>query len=72
MHINKFKKIVIKIGSSTLIDEKGKPKKKWLENFAKDIKMLMKKKKQLVIVSSGAIAMGCEYLKVKKKKLKNR
>ncbi len=70
MHINKFKKIVIKIGSSTLIDEKGKPKKKWLENFAKDIKMLMKKKKQLVIVSSGAIAMGCEYLKVKKKNLK--
>jgi len=28
MYINKFKKIVIKIGSSILIDEKGKPKKK--------------------------------------------
>ena len=62
MYIEKFKKIVIKIGSSILIDEKGKPKKIWLQEFAKDIKNLIKKKKQIVIVSSGAISMGCEYL----------
>ena len=41
MYINKFKKIVIKIGSSILIDNKGKPKKKWLKEFIKDIKLLM-------------------------------
>ena len=41
MYIDKFKKIVIKIGSSILIDEKGKPKKKWLQQFAKDIKTLL-------------------------------
>ena len=70
MYINKSKKIVIKIGSSILIDNKGKPKKEWLKKFAKDIKMLLRKKKQIVIVSSGAIAMGCEYLKIKKKNLK--
>ena len=70
MHIEKFKKIVIKVGSSTLIDNKGKAKKAWLKAFAKDIKMLIKAKKQIVIVSSGAIAMGCEYLKIKKKNLK--
>ena len=67
MYIDKFKKIVIKIGSSILIDEKRKTKKKWLKEFAKDIKNLIKKKKQVVIVSSGAIAMGCEYLGIKKK-----
>ena len=44
--INKFKKIVIKIGSTILVDEKGKPKKKWLQKFAKDIKDLINKKKQ--------------------------
>jgi len=44
MEINNLKKIVIKIGSSTLIDEKGKPKKIWLKKFAKDIKNLMQKK----------------------------
>jgi len=70
MYIEKSKKIVIKIGSSILIDEKGKPKKIWLKNFAKEIKSLIKKKKQIVIVSSGAIALGCEYLGVKKTGLK--
>ena len=70
MYIDKFKKIVIKVGSSILIDKAGRPKKKWLQEFAKDIKNLIKKKKQIVIVSSGAIAMGCEYLKIKKNGLK--
>jgi len=44
MHIDNFKKIVIKIGSSTLVDERGKPKKKWLRKFGEDIKDLLKKK----------------------------
>ena len=48
MEISKFKKIVIKIGSSILIDKKGKPKKKWLKEFARDIKNLTNKKKQIV------------------------
>ena len=66
MYIDKSKKIVIKIGSSILIDKKGKPKKSWLKEFAKDIKLLINKKKLVVIVSSGAIALGCEYLGIKK------
>ena len=70
MYIDKFKKIVIKVGSSILVDEKGKPKKKWLQEFAKDIKHLIKKRKKIVIVSSGAIAMGCQYLNIKKNGLK--
>ena len=70
MYIHNSKKIVIKIGSSILVDEKGKPKKLWLKEFAKDIKLLIKKNKQIVIVSSGDIAMGCEYLGIKKKILK--
>ena len=53
MLINKFKKIVIKIGSSILIDKKGKPKKTWLRKFVRDIKFLIKRKKQVVIVSSS-------------------
>ena len=70
MYINKSKKIVIKIGSSILIDKKGKPKRTWLKEFVQDIKFLIKKKKQVVIVSSGAIALGCEYLGIQKKGLK--
>jgi len=70
MYINKSKKIVIKIGSSIIIDQKGKPKKIWLNEFVKDIKLLIKKKKKVIIVSSGAIALGCEYLGIKKNGLK--
>tara|TARA_E500000331_G_scaffold216892_1_gene207869 strand:- start:4898 stop:6004 length:1107 start_codon:yes stop_codon:yes gene_type:complete len=70
MYLNKSKKVVIKIGSSILVDSKGKPKKKWLAEFANDIKLLISKKKQVIIVSSGAIAIGCEYLKIKKESLK--
>ena len=47
MYINKSKKIVIKIGSSILVDERGKPKKTWLKEFVKDIKLLIKKKNKL-------------------------
>ena len=70
MYIDKFKKIVIKVGSSILMDENGKPKKIWLKNFAKDIKHLIDKKRKVVIVSSCAIALGCEYLNIKKNGLK--
>ena len=48
MYINKFKRIVIKIGSSILVDEIGKPKKKWLQEFAKDIKNLIMKKRMII------------------------
>lgn len=62
------KKLVIKIGSSLLVSE-GELRQKWLKNFAKDIAELVEKNFQIVIVSSGAIALGRTILKVKNKKL---
>ena len=69
MLIENSKKIVIKLGSSTVIDNKGKFKKKWISTLIKDIKKY-KGQRDLVIVSSGAIALGQKYLKIKKKKNK--
>jgi len=69
MLIDNSKKIVIKLGSSTVVDSKGKFKKKWVTSLIKDLKKF-KGKKDLVIVSSGAIALGQNYLKIKKKKIK--
>ena len=43
MYIAKSKKIIIKIGSSILIDKTGKLRKKWLKEFVKDIQFLTKK-----------------------------
>ena len=42
MLINKAKKIVIKLGSSTIVDAKGNLKKKWLLSLVQDIKKLKK------------------------------
>jgi len=70
MQINKAKKIVIKLGSSTIVDSKGKFKKKWLLSLIQDIKKLRKNNREIVIVSSGSIALGQSYLKIKNKKVK--
>ena len=70
MYLNNAKIIILKIGSSNLVDSKGKLKEKWLQSLAEDIKKLKKKGKKFVIVSSGAIALGKNYLKVKQKNIK--
>ena len=69
MLIENSKKIVLKLGSSTVVDNKGIFKKKWVTSLIKDIKKYGKGK-SFVIVSSGAIALGQKYLKIKKKKIK--
>ena len=69
MLIRNSKKIVIKLGSTTVVDSKGKFKKKWVTSLIKDIKKLGSGK-DFVIVSSGAIALGQKYLKIQKKKIK--
>jgi len=68
MLLDKSKKIVIKLGSSTIVDKYGRFKKKWFLSLIKDIKKI-KKDKDIVIVSSGAIALGQSYLKIKKKRI---
>ena len=70
MYLEDSKIIVIKIGSSLLIDNNKKIRKKWLSEFSKDIQELLKQNKKIVIVSSGAIAMGCKKLNLSKKNLK--
>ena len=69
MLIENSKKIVLKLGSSTVVDDKGIFKKKWVTSLIKDIKKYGNGK-SFVIVSSGAIALGQKYLKIKKKKIK--
>ena len=70
MYLKKSKIIVVKIGSSLLIDDKKKVRQKWLNNFASDIRELIKLKKNIIIVSSGAIALGCKKLSLNKKNIK--
>ena len=70
MEILNSKKIVIKIGSSILINEIGNLKTNWVDKLIEDVFFLIQKKIQVIIVTSGAIALGCKFLKKNKKKLK--
>ena len=70
MHLKNSKVIVIKIGSSLLVDNKQNIRRKWLSSFAKDIHKLKSKNKKIIIVSSGAIALGCKKMNYKKTNLK--
>ena len=67
MYLKDSKIIVVKIGSSLLVDNKRKIRKKWLSTFAQDIKNLKSQNKNIIIVSSGAIALGCKKMNYKKK-----
>ena len=60
MYIKNSKTVVIKIGSSLLINEDKTIRKKWLSEFCKDVKELINNKKNVILVSSGAIALGCK------------
>jgi glutamate 5-kinase len=59
----KARRIVVKIGSSLLVDRaSGELKSAWLDTLADDIVGLVTAGKQVIVVSSGAIALGRHVL----------
>ena len=65
------KRIVVKIGSSLLVDgASGTLKADWLGALADDIAALRAAGKDVIVVSSGAIALGRNVLKLPKGALK--
>ena len=68
MKIIDNKRIVIKIGSTSIIDEEtGAIKHAWLSSLASDIAQLVELGKEVVIISSGAIAIGKKFLQLSSK-----
>ena len=53
-----YRRITIKIGSALLVDKAGKLRKSWLDDLAEDIAALKAEGRDIVVVSSGAIALG--------------
>ena len=63
--LNDFRRIVIKVGSSLLIDAvAGEVKSAWLAALADDIAKLHQAGKDVLVVSSGSIALGRSRLKL--------
>jgi glutamate 5-kinase len=57
--LDSFNRIVVKVGSSLLVDRaKGALKQDWLDALAADLAALHKRGADVLVVSSGAIALG--------------
>jgi glutamate 5-kinase len=60
-----FRRIVVKVGSSLLVDAAaGRVREEWLASLAQDIAALHGDKRDLLVVSSGAIALGRSVLRL--------
>jgi glutamate 5-kinase len=64
MKLNQYQTIIIKIGSSLIIDKNKAMRMKWLRFLARDIFKLQKMGHRVLLVSSGAIASSCKKLKI--------
>ncbi|CAA6605923.1 Glutamate 5-kinase [Rhodospirillaceae bacterium LM-1] len=64
--LRQAKRVVVKIGSSLLVDESsGHVRRKWLETLADDIAVLRQRGADVIVVTSGAIAVGRRPLGLK-------
>ena len=63
--LKSFRRIVVKVGSSLLVDSAaGALKRDWLDSLAADIAALHAEKRDMLVVSSGAIALARATLKL--------
>jgi glutamate 5-kinase len=60
--LTKSKRLVVKIGSRILVERTGKPDLQRIKALVEEIAKLRQSNKEIVIVSSGAIAAGMEKL----------
>lgn len=68
--LKNYRRIVIKIGSALLVDRATGLKQNWLESLGQDIAALHHAGVEVLVVSSGAIALGRTVLGLPKKSLK--
>ena len=69
--LQSFRRIVVKIGSALLVDSaRGRLKRTWLESLAQDLAAHAERGAEVLVVSSGAIALGRTLLGLPKGRLK--
>lgn len=58
----KTPRLVVKVGSALLVGKNGQPNRKWLAALAAEIAEAIARGQQVIVVSSGAIALGAAKL----------
>jgi len=62
-----YKRIIVKIGSNVFTDEHGLPNIKRIEHLVEQIAAIKKQGKEMILVSSGAVASGRSLITVPEK-----
>ena len=62
--ITKLKRVVVKVGSNVITDEDGKINSRTLRRIVEDICELMDKGIEVVLISSGAVSIGKNFLNI--------
>jgi len=62
--LTRARRIVVKVGSALLISPNGQVNRHWLGTLVEDLLRLRARKQEVVLVSSGAIALGRRELKL--------
>lgn len=65
--LKKAKRIVVKVGTSVLAGKDYALDTAWMKNFSAQIAVLLKQGREIIVVSSGAIAAGMHLLGMKKR-----
>lgn len=58
-------RLVVKVGSSLLVDKQGQPRRAWLQGLVAELAAARARGQQVIVVSSGAIALGSRRLGMK-------
>lgn len=66
--IDSCSRLVVKVGSSLLVDDGGRLNRHWLEALLDDVAGLCRQGKQVLLVSSGAVALGCVALGIDRRR----
>ena len=66
--VGDYRRLVVKVGSSLLIGDDGNVDRPWLEGLCRDIAELHENAHELLVVSSGAIAIGSTVLGINKRR----
>ena len=66
--LSDYRRIVVKVGSSLLVDDSGHVDRQWLATLAHDIHSLLQAGHEVLVVSSGAIAIGSSVLGINKRR----
>jgi glutamate 5-kinase len=66
--VDDFRRVVVKVGSSLLIGDDGRVDRQWLAGLAADIADWHSRGHEVLVVSSGAIAIGSAVLGINKRR----